>query len=78
MERGVGAFVHTQQQHLDLVSLGHLVPLELILDLIVPCLSGCIFLARAATHLNDQSTTRRYARDATAGSSGAQTTGLNQ
>jgi hypothetical protein len=40
----------TQQQHLDLIALGQLVTLQLILDLIVTCLAGIIFLARTTPH----------------------------
>jgi hypothetical protein len=40
----------TEEQHLDLISLRHLVALKLIVDLIVSCLAGIVFLARSATH----------------------------
>ena len=40
----------TKKEHLDLIPLRHLVALELIVDLIVPCLAGIVLLARSATH----------------------------
>ena len=43
---------HTEQQHLDLVSLHHLVALELILNLLIPRLPLLIFGAHSATHFD--------------------------
>lgn len=41
---------HTEQQHLDLVSLHHLVALELVLDLLVTGLALLLLCAHSATH----------------------------
>lgn len=43
--------MRTEQQHLDLVLLHHLVPLQLVLDLLVSLLPLLIFSAHSATHL---------------------------
>ena len=44
---------HTQKQHLDLVALHHLVPLELILNLLVPGLALLVLGRHSATHVGD-------------------------
>jgi hypothetical protein len=45
-----GAALLTEQQHLDLVALHHLVALELVLNLLVPLLPLLLFCAHSATH----------------------------
>jgi hypothetical protein len=41
---------HTEKQHLDFVSLHHLVALELVLNLLVPRLPLLVLSAHSATH----------------------------
>lgn len=41
---------HTEQQHLNLIPLQHLVALELVLNLLVPRLPLLILSAHATTH----------------------------
>lgn len=41
----------TQKKHLDLVALHHLIPLQLILDLLVAGLALLLLRAHSATHL---------------------------
>lgn len=43
---------HTKEQHLDLVSLHHLIALELILNLLVPRLPLLVLGAHSATHFD--------------------------
>lgn len=45
-----GEKTHTQQEHLDLVSLHHLVALELVLNLLVTGLALLVLSAHSATH----------------------------
>jgi hypothetical protein len=40
----------TEQEHLDLVALHHLVALELVLDLLISLLSLLLLCAHSATH----------------------------
>lgn len=40
----------TQQEHFDLIALGHLVALQLILDLLIPLLSLLLLRAHSTTH----------------------------
>ena len=42
----------TEKKHLDLISLHHLVPLQLILNLLVPHLPLLLLCAHTATHLD--------------------------
>ncbi len=42
----------TKQEHLDLITLQHLVTLQLILDLLVPLLPLLLFGAHSTTHLD--------------------------
>lgn len=44
---------HTQQEHLDLVALHHLVPLQLVLDLLVTGLALLLLGTHSATHRGD-------------------------
>lgn len=41
---------HTEQKHLDLVSLHHLVALELVLNLLIPGLALLLLCAHSAAH----------------------------
>jgi len=41
----------TEQEHLDLVSLRHLISFQLIFNFIIPCLAGRIFFTRTTPHL---------------------------
>ena len=50
MRRGRVALGLTEQQHLDLIALHHLVALELVLDLLVPLLALLLLCAHSATH----------------------------
>lgn len=43
----------TQEQHLDLIALHHLVPLKLVLNLLVAGLALLLLSAHSATHLDD-------------------------
>lgn len=43
--------MHTKQQHFDLVPLHHLIPLELIFDLLIPSLSLLILGTHSTPHL---------------------------
>jgi len=40
----------TQKQHLDLVPLHHLIPLQLVLDLLISLLPLLLLCAHSATH----------------------------
>lgn len=42
----------TKKKHLDFISLQHLVPLQLVLNLLVPRLSLLLLSAHTATHLD--------------------------
>jgi len=50
MRRATGRKVLTEEQHLDLVALQHLVALELVLNLLIPLLPLLLFCAHSATH----------------------------
>jgi hypothetical protein len=45
-----GVAILTEEQHLDLVALHHLVALELVLNLLVPLLALLLLCAHSATH----------------------------
>jgi hypothetical protein len=47
---GWAALGLTEQEHLDLVALHHLVALELVLNLLVPLLALLLLCAHSATH----------------------------
>lgn len=49
-EKSSAAGVPTEQKHLDLVLLHHLVPLELVLDLLISRLPLLILSAHSTTH----------------------------
>jgi hypothetical protein len=51
----------TQKQHFDLVALLHAIPLQLVLNLLVPGLALLILRAHSATHLGDLSQRRTMA-----------------
>lgn len=42
----------TKKQHLDLIALHHLVPLQLILDLLIPLLPLLLLGAHATAHVD--------------------------
>jgi hypothetical protein len=46
----LSGFTGTEKKHLDLVSLHHLIPLELVLNLLVPGLALLLLCAHSATH----------------------------
>jgi hypothetical protein len=48
--RGLGLL--TEQKHLDLIALKHFVPLQLVLDLLIPGLALLLLGAHTATHLD--------------------------
>lgn len=43
----------TKKEHLDLISLHHLVPFQLILNLLIPHLPLLLLCAHTATHLDE-------------------------
>lgn len=49
----VGSIRRTEQKHLDLITLQHLVALELVLNLLVPLLALLLFCAHSTTHGDD-------------------------
>jgi hypothetical protein len=50
MPFGGTAWGLTEQEHLDLVALHHLVALELVLNLLIPLLALLLLCAHSATH----------------------------
>lgn len=48
------ARIVTEQQHLDLITLRHLVTFQLILDLLIPLLPLLLFSAHSTTHLGGE------------------------